>query len=554
MTKRSLTGVPRSVTVSIRLLRSGIAVEDAIRDGAPLTEQAATGGRLFTGQSRGEPPDWVSFVGDYATDGDLKLESKSCGAVLFLDVAPDDPPITTRTFAVAFGSAHHSLIPEAFERNFGLKVTLNSVARRDLRNLDVATLESTSFQKRIQASRRADLQGFGIDIEKDLLRLAGGVPTDGSFASALAGRDALTLTSKITPKDLPQKCKQALRLFVATDYKRDFGFIDLIAPVRDRSLTAELDGLVFSEIQQLLAGLPSDLHLTLPEVIDPERSHEIGYFGAGFRPGAKAGYSELAIEDYIAELMAGRPSEIKDMAELKSSHEVRVVVDGKGHSEARRRLYDCFVYEVAHGAKTYVLFDGDWYQIDDVFFADVEREFTGLLAKAPSLVVSTKAKNEREFIAELDKDTELLNLDQVKASPRGASGANLEPCDFLSKGREFIHLKDGHGSAPISHLWSQAVVAGESFIRDERFRKAMRDAAIKRQRKAKKAGFEKLLPDGRARPNAGDYKIVYGIMRHRYRKSGKLGLPFFSKVSLRAAAGRLQLMGYGVELQLIEKT
>lgn len=98
------------------------------------------------------------------------------------------------------------------------------------------------------------------------------------------------------------------------------------------------------------------------------------------------------------------------------------------------------------------------------------------------------------------------------------------------------------------------MVAAESFVRDETFRKAMRDSAIKRQKKAKKSGFELLLPDGRSKPVPADYKVVYGIMRHRYQRSKKLGLPFFSKVSLRAAASRIELMGFTVEVHLIEKS
>lgn len=42
-------------------------------------------------------------------------------------------------------------------------------------------------------------------------------------------------------------------------------------------------------------------------------------------------------------------------------------------------------------------------------------------------------------------------------------------------------------------------------------------------------------------------------MRDRHKKSGTLGIPFFSKVSLRAIAGRIQLMGYKVEVHLVEK-
>lgn len=352
--------------------------------------------------------------------------------------------------------------------------------------------------------------------------------------------------------DIADKCRQALKLFTATDYRKDYAFIDLITPVRDRTLIGELDDLIFAEIKTLLGGNPSDLHVTLPEIIDPEATHDIGYFGAGFRSGAKTGYAELAIEDYIAELKAGHPTELKTIDDVKSGQEVRVVVDGQGDKEKKRRIYDCFVYETAHKTQTYVLFSGEWYCVEDKFFKAVDADFRALLSTTP-VVASTTGKNEQELIAELDKNPDLLNLDRVKASPSGAAGANLEPCDFFSRKKEFIHLKDGHGSAPISHLWNQGVVSAESFVRDEVFRKSMRAAAIKRQTAAGKAGFETLLPDGRSKPTIAEYKVVYGIMRHRYRASKTMGLPFFSKVSLRAAASRIQLMGYPVEVHLIEK-
>lgn len=536
-------------TISLRLLRKDRTVADAVRDSRDLIEHPTRTGRLFYEQSDETPPPWLELVNQFSADGPLKLRNKSCAAILFLDVVS---VAGSRTFALAFGGGHLALHADAFERNFGLKVALNSIARADLKNLDVATLEATSFQKRVQASRKSDLGDFGIDTEHDLLRLAGGVPTDTNFASSLSGKDALMLTAKMSADAIAAKCTAALTLFEATDYKKDYGFIDQIAPVREADLIDALDALVFAEIQQLLAGKPSDLHLTIPEIIDPEATHEIGYFGPGFRPGAKAGYGELTIEDYVAELSAGKPGELKSMADIKASQEIRVVIDGQGSKQRRERLYDCFVLEVAHLGKTYVLFAGDWYCIEDKFFASVEADFQKLLAPT-ALVVSTAALNEQELIAELDKNPDFLNLDKVKASPAGAPGANLEPCDFLSRNKEFIHLKDGHGSAPISHLWSQGVVAAESFVRDETFRKSMRNAAITRQKAAGKSGFELLLPDGRSKPVPADYKVIYGIMRHRYQRSKTLGLPFFSKVSLRAAAGRVELMGFPVEVHLIEK-
>jgi len=210
------------------------------------------------------------------------------------------------------------------------------------------------------------------------------------------------------------------------------------------------------------------------------------------------------------------------------------------------------VYEVIYKKKTYVLFSGEWYCIESNFFDAVERDFQALLGV--SFHAKTTAKNEQELISELDKNSDLLNLDKVKASPSGAKGANIEPCDFLSRRKEFIHLKDGHGSAPISHLWNQGLVSAESFISDEVFRKSMRGSAIKRQKGCKKSknliycfqmAAQKVTP--------ADYKVVFGIMRHPYQRSKQLGLPFFSKVSLRAVANRIQLMGYAVEVHLIEK-
>lgn len=537
-------------TISLRLLREGRTVEEAVRANRSLVESPTTIGRLFSQQSVGTRPTWLDLVNQFVAGTPLHLENKSCAAILFLDVPSGGS--SQRTFAIAFGGGHLALHADAFERNFGLKVALNSISRSNLKNIDLATLDATTFKKRVQASRKSDLGSFGIDTEQDLLRLAGGMPTDSTFARSLAGKDALTLTAKLSSATIEEKCLKALELFDAKDYRTDYSFIDQIRLVRESDIAAALDDIVFAEIERLLAGESSDLHLTIPDVIDPEASHEIGYFGLGFRPGSKTGYGELAIEDYVAELSAGKPKELKDISDVKSSHEIRVVVDGQGQKERRRRLYDCFVFEAMHQGQTYVLFAGEWYCIDKSFYNSVEADFQKLLSTSP-FIAKTPSRNEQELIAELDANPDLLNLDKVKTSPAGAAGANLEPCDFLSRKKEFIHLKDGHGSAPISHLWSQGVVASESFIRDDTFRQSMRKSAIARQKKAGKSNFEKLLPDGRSKPVPSDYKVIYGIMRHPYQRSKKLGLPFFSKVSLRAAASRIDLMGFTVEVHLIEK-
>jgi uncharacterized protein (TIGR04141 family) len=90
-------------------------------------------------------------------------------------------------------------------------------------------------------------------------------------------------------------------------------------------------------------------------------------------------------------------------------------------------------------------------------------------------------------------------------------------------------------------------------VRDPEYRGGLRTQIKKRQKKTGKTGFDALMPTRRIRPSAGEYPVVFGIMRSPYARSGTLSLPFFSKVSVRAVAARIDSMGYPVQVHLIEK-
>ncbi|MCA8107481.1 TIGR04141 family sporadically distributed protein [Burkholderia semiarida] len=542
-------------TLSIRLLNADCSAKDGLRAGHTMTEHESKEGYLYTAQSESAPPSWISIVREFSGDDLAYLKNSHCSAVLFLDVAPSDRRKRTRTFVITFGSGHHFLNPDSYVRNFGLRVTLNSVERDDLRNLDIALLDTTLIQKRIQASRRTDLRDFGIDVQSDLLRLAGGSPADKGFARALTGRDALILTAKMKPSDIIEKCRVALDLYGSKRYEENFKFIDHIIPETRPQIVQHLDREVFGALIGMVGGAASSLHIALPEVINPEHTFEIGYYGVGLKSGSKTVYPDVEIEDYVAELHAGRVEDIADMAALKSSHEVRVMAGDAGSGQYRCRLYDCFVFEMKYDRATYILFSGEWYRIDSDYYARVDANFTKYIGKSPFLK-STNSANEKELIDELNKDKDLLNLDQVKLSPANAPGANLEPCDFLSRSKQLIHLKDGHDSAPISHLWNQGLVSAECLVSDAEFRQQLLDKASARQKEQKRIGFLQLLPRKSDKPVTSAYTIVYGIMRTAYasaKKSKRLDLPFFSKVSFQSVAERIERMGFKIEVHLIEK-
>jgi uncharacterized protein (TIGR04141 family) len=101
-------GETKSMSLSLRLLREGLTVEQALRDDHELGEQSAEPGRLFVGQAPALPPTWFGFIDEFATDPLPRLVNQSCAAVLFLEVVEGRKK---RTFTLSFGTGHHSLEP-----------------------------------------------------------------------------------------------------------------------------------------------------------------------------------------------------------------------------------------------------------------------------------------------------------------------------------------------------------------------------------------------------------------------------------------------------------
>lgn len=210
----------------------------------------------------------------------------------------------------------------------------------------------------------------------------------------------------------------------------------------------------------------------------------------------------------------------------------------------------CFTFETdtktAGVTNSYVLFSGQWYCVERNFKRQVEARFQSI--PRVQIIGPTDCRNERELIAHLvDSRADLLCLDQVKINPQGVRYANIEPCDFLSNAKQFIHLKEGHSSGPISHLWAQGVVSAEALVSDADFRKKLRSVVNKLRRPALA-----LLPAINGRVVRADYTVVYGIMRKPYR-NGTLDLPFFSKVSLQAAVDRIEQLDIPIALEIIAK-
>ena len=515
-------------TLNIRLLREGRTLESAFTERfAPGAAEALEqrpwndidGASLHVGQIYSNPPSWRTFLAEGTADVPDSLLTSGAGAVVFL-------PVEQRIVAVCFGHVHIALNDDAFERQFGLKVTLNSVPRSSLRTLDLATPDAVTFQRRVQASRNSDVQQFGVDMLRDLARVAGGTPRDRSFARFVAGKDSLSITCGVSAATLPKKCTEVITTYKQMTYRTEFSWINNMSLVSERDVVDQLDRSLFKAIEDLRAGNKSNLHMSPPEITNYTDGNELHYNGFGSRGRT---YHSLSIMDYVAELK--RCGFDGDVTEMREKHRIKSKNEGDEEFSERWRAYDCFVFETTLGVDDdqahYILFAGSWYRIEAQFKKSIDAYYDAI--KKVKIVGATKCANEQRLIAELEANrTDLLKLDQTKINPGGVKYANLEPCDFFSANKHFIHLKDGHSSGPISHLWSQGVVSAEAFVSDREFRKKLRAKV-----KSLGGGFEAHLPKSTEALVREEYTVVYGIMRKPY-VDGSVGLPFFSKISLQS--------------------
>lgn len=174
-------------------------------------------------------------------------------------------------FVLAFGTGYHLIDQDFIERDFGLRVTLNSVDPEKLRSLDKASYDHNPLNSRTQSARDVDIFDLHIDSELEMLYAVTGVSAVPAFGSHVTGRDALTLIVEADLSSLPKILCEALARYKAK-LPSEFEWVDNVCRVKDSSECEILD----LELDRFLSlGSYSDIYLGEPEIVDWE--NHVGY-------------------------------------------------------------------------------------------------------------------------------------------------------------------------------------------------------------------------------------------------------------------------------------
>ena len=372
---------------------------------------------------------------------------------------------------------------------------------------------------REQSGRATEVQYFGIDVERDLLRAITGKPADEYFGARVSGLDSIHLNLDVEPDDLPELVGALLVAYQSETYKTGpFSWIDHIGQIRDTEVAQSLDSMLIDRINRQEID---KIWLSVPEIIDWNRVSGFRY-SLGKR--APRVY-DVRVPDFLETFKGGKVTQ-SDLMRRKI-----YCVDADDRPVLDRPAYYFLYAEIEKDGETCLLNNGKWYRVESHYADTINQNFNSIPRydkdMPPYSDESEGAYNDR--VAK-GNPAEYTLMDKKLAYIAGAA-SGVEVCDLYRVENEFIHVKRYGGSSVLSHLFNQGLVSGELFKMDIEYRTIVNDKLP--------AGLK--VADPSDPPAPGACRVIYAIISE---SDEPLSVPFFSKISLKNAVSRLQAMGF----------
>lgn len=276
------------------------------------------------------------------------------------------------------------------------------------------------------------------------------------------------------------------------------------------------------------------MHLAAPEPLDWQ---DIDGFRFTSQPDDLQNASDPRITDYLT----SREGEDITLQTLKDDRMLAMRASD-GNPQASWQVLRCVVYETALHNQLYVLSAGDWFRIN-LNFKDRVYDDVRNLTLLNGLPAADAGTDEDAYNVKAAAAINGLCLDKRFVYDGGPD--KMEICDILTRSGGLIHVKQRGSSSTLSHLFTQGLNSAERLLQDADFRNRARAIVT-----AQNAEFADLLPADRPSPESHEVSFV---VITRSDRDTPLTLPFFSLVSLRAAASRLQGFGFRVSVAAVRE-
>lgn len=253
-----------------------------------------------------------------------------------------------------------------------------------------------------------------------------------------------------------------------------------------------------------------------------------------------AGCDETFGDIYIDKVIESMRNELTCVEQLQSKRIYARASRDETENAYEWSAYKCIIAEINLDGQEYNLNNGKWYKINNDFVASINERYLSI-ELCQDAFIAYNHNNEDEYNDALSAS--LANsylLHKYKIAIGGGQGNNIEPCDVLWQNK-LIHVKRNGGSSQLSHLFNQALVAGQMWL-DQSFRNQLRA-------KMEADGYSDVISEPF---NSSDYEIVIAIINAFH--DGRPKIPFFSKVAICFTETNARNLGYRLLLKNIQST
>lgn len=480
-------------------------------------------GRFYYGSSHDNKPSWLE---DFFVDSlplDIDLFNSSASGLLLTEI---EYKSKRRIFAIPFGYGWKFLREGVREENFGLKTALSVIDPMKIKKMDRKNMSVSPKDTSEQLAKFGGVADFGLDIEQDLVRSVTGKSTNKGFGRTVDGKDALNLSVSVSIHSIQTFLATCMEKYESNDYKKNFAWIDYIGEIRSPGLKMKLD---FDLIKGIRAGTIQNIWMAVPELINWENISEFRYSNT-YRA---LSHDDISLQDFLGTLSREEIANLSiDILKNKLVFAIRADNDNFAYKWS---VYSCLYAELVdpNNKNTYLLSNGKWYLISPDFTQSVNDDYFRFIKQTGSNSLPIcRGEKEDEYNKRVAQELGFCLMDH-KMIFHGGGSSQIEFCDLFTNDKKIYHIKRYSGSSVLSHLFSQGLVSGELFLRDNSFLRKVNDQLDPSYR----------LSDLSQKPTARDYEIVFGIIST---SSKDLELPFFSKITLRNAINRLEAFGYKV--------
>lgn len=515
--------------LSIYLAKNGIIQDDHLLDLERMREAKYlnipdTESVIYIHQPKpARYPDWVGYIissqSEIGYEDFSKCQSESAVIIVrFSGVI----------FLITFGGGHHKVKKESIERDFGLRVTLNSVDPDKLKSLDKSNYQDSPLNTRSQSTKEVDISSLNIDSELDILSTLTGKSNVDIFGDIVTGKDSLIITPPVRIDSLQSVLSEALSRF-KQKLPKEFEWIDNISKVKDKDLSDVLD----LELNEYLKDddRSEEFWIGEPELVD--WTAQIGYvFG---RITSRSEIHPTLVFDNLKKYISLNKLDLN--CDVLKSLKIHIIKENEISYDSWS-AFNCLYAEVKNKNETYILRNGSWYAVNASFIASLDKSLESVLPYDFELPIYNHLR-EDEYNKYVENNCDAcINMDK-KLLHHGGRNNKFEFADILRNGTDFIHVKYYRSSSTLSHLFAQAYVSLELFVSDAAFR----------------AKLNKVLPndskliDISRRPDTQNYVVVYAIAINR---DIPKNLPLFSKITLKNTVKSLRNLGFTIKLAQIK--